>query len=523
MLYIHLLERVGFIIILAYIVMQFRFMRTSMDYNRTFKNQLLFILIFGCFAIIGTNTGVKVGSITEWQVPLISSVEENQAIANARTMGIVLAGLLGGVVPALWVGLIAAIHRLMIGGFLAPPIFFAIIIQSIVAGLLKKWIDKNEGTKQFNLQVFLIGLLVEAIQMIVVYILMLHNEEAISIVKKVALPQILANGVGVVVFFQLNSLIKEMENQKIADYTIRAFSIARHTLPQWSKNFDESIKAVSSILFVEMKAVGVRFLTNGIESEKIGDKTKFVAFLPFEMKEQVVSEFQLFYKTNQEAVLAQKVIENGLKDLLLQQVAFIEINKQKHLIREAELRSLRAQMNPHFLFNMLNTIKSLIRTNPPSARELITKLATYLRSTISSYNELISIKEEMKNVYLYLDLIKARMGERIRIVENIDERALKQLIPPFSIQPLVENAIQHGLQHKVANGEVRISIWVEERGVRIQVDDNGIWHEKSEDESEGIALKNIQERLRYYFNHTNFNVQTSAEGTSVSFYVGGLK
>ena len=158
-------------------------------------------------------------------------------------------------------------------------------------------------------------------------------------------------------------------------------------------------------------------------------------------------------------------------------------------------------MDPHFLFNVLNTIKSLIRTSPDESRKMITQLAKYLRKNMQNVNQdLIAIKEELDHVEIHLNLVKARIGERLQVEWVLDENCLDYTIPSLTIQPLVENAIIHGIRKINSNGLLKISVTKIINGVQISVIDNGIGMETklvNEDEEEhmGFALTNIQQRL----------------------------
>jgi two-component system sensor histidine kinase LytS len=202
-----------------------------------------------------------------------------------------------------------------------------------------------------------------------------------------------------------------------------------------------------------------------------------------------------------------------------------EAERQANLVTNAEIKALQAQMDPHFLFNVLNTIKSLIRTSPDESRKMITQLAKYLRKNMQNVNQdLITIKEELDHVEIYLNLVKARMGERLQIEWVLEENCLDCTIPSLTIQPLVENAIIHGIRKMSSNGLLKISVTKIINGVQIRVIDNGIGMETNfvnEDKEEhmGFALANIQQRLFYHFGEkSKFTIESHiGEGTIVSF------
>jgi two-component system sensor histidine kinase LytS len=211
--------------------------------------------------------------------------------------------------------------------------------------------------------------------------------------------------------------------------------------------------------------------------------------------------------------------------LFSQQYALAEAERQAHLVTNAEIKALQAQMDPHFLFNMLNTIKSLIRTSPDKSRQLITQLAKYLRKNMQNVNQdLITIKEELEHVEIYLNLVKARVGERLLVEWDLNKECLDYTIPSLTIQPLVENSIIHGIRFMSSQGLVKIAVIKIHNGIQISVMDNGGGMEanfvnESKEEHLGFALSNIQQRLLYHFGEkANFTIEThKGEGTIVSF------
>lgn len=172
----------------------------------------------------------------------------------------------------------------------------------------------------------------------------------------------------------------------------------------------------------------------------------------------------------------------------------------KVLASRAELRALRAQINPHFLFNALNTIASLIRRNPRKAEETVEMLADIFRYTLArSAAEMIALAEELSFVNAYLEVEKARFGEKLEIEIKTDPRAGAVKVPSMLLQPLVENAVKHGILPKMEGGKIVISANCDNGLLRIEVADNGVGFDSSSARRlyrEGIGLKNVRDRLR---------------------------
>jgi hypothetical protein len=184
-----------------------------------------------------------------------------------------------------------------------------------------------------------------------------------------------------------------------------------------------------------------------------------------------------------------------------------EINK---LATEAQLRALRAQINPHFLFNALTTIGYLVQTAPDRALETLMKLTSLLRSVLRTDGEFVTLEQEVQLIVSYLDIERARFEERLRVSIDIPKELLSVRIPSLLVQPLVENAIKHGITPSRFGGEVRIRARLERAlddasrnsdVLEITVSDSGIGASEIElarGRRRGVGLSNLEERLRSY-------------------------
>ena len=144
-------------------------------------------------------------------------------------------------------------------------------------------------------------------------------------------------------------------------------------------------------------------------------------------------------------------------------------------LRLAELKNLQSQIQPHFLFNTLNTLSGLIFLDKKTeALEVVYSLSEILRYNLTRSGELVTLKEELRNVENYLQLMKIRFGERLNYRIEIDDRLMEVELPYFTLQPLVENAIMHGLEPKQGNGYVLISGRTLDDGIELVVEDNGL-------------------------------------------------
>lgn len=183
------------------------------------------------------------------------------------------------------------------------------------------------------------------------------------------------------------------------------------------------------------------------------------------------------------------------------------------LAREAELSQLRQQLQPHFLFNSLNSINALVVSQPELARKMIQQLSDFLRGTVKKDDrQLVSLEEEIHQLSLYLDIEKVRFGYRLKSVINADEASKACKLPPLLLQPIVENAIKFGLYDTIGEITISINAKVEDSNLVISVT-NPFDPETSQPKGTGFGLNSISRRLYLiYFNNTL--LQTTAENST---------
>ena len=198
----------------------------------------------------------------------------------------------------------------------------------------------------------------------------------------------------------------------------------------------------------------------------------------------------------------------------------------EHQLREVslknELSAIKAQLNPHFLYNVFNTISASVPPEQERTREMIADLSDLFRYQLkASRTELVPLREEIEFVEKYLDLEKARFGERLVIKTQITEGALSEKVPSMMVQPLVENCLKHGLASLIEGGEVSISIKKEGDLIHFDIADTGVGV-KNKDillKSEGIGLKNTQLRLEKLYNSSLHFSDTQPHGLTIKFTI----
>lgn len=227
--------------------------------------------------------------------------------------------------------------------------------------------------------------------------------------------------------------------------------------------------------------------------------------VPIKFKDEVIGALKL-YSAKSGLMSPHSVrLALGVGQLLSMQSEMAELERQANLVTEARLDALHAQINPHFFFNTINTIIMYSRTNPDKTRDLLIHLAEFYRQTLNRKGHFITLEEELECVETYLTLEKARFGNKINVIKEIDNSLLHYPIPVFSIQPLVENAIKHGISPKIGSGSVKIKASLEDNELLlVSVSDDGVGIPKDKyphiltpgfGSGSGVGLSNVHERL----------------------------
>jgi len=265
----------------------------------------------------------------------------------------------------------------------------------------------------------------------------------------------------------------------------------RHPLPAarpWAAVVAQLLAAVpSSLLWTALAAVGAVLLSRTVapsftRAAILGDLgVVFVAGVPLYLVSAVGHYLALAVEASHDAERRAFETEVGA--------------------REAELRALRAQLDPHFLFNSLNSINALIGSDPEGARHMCERLGDFLRRTLAlGARDGVSLDEEMALVERYLAIERVRFGDRLRVEAQVADEARACIVPPLLLQPLVENAIKHGLQDLVDGGLVRIEAAREGGTLRLVVS-NPVDADAPVRAGEGVGLENVRRRLAAFGAH----------------------
>jgi two-component system, LytTR family, sensor kinase len=208
----------------------------------------------------------------------------------------------------------------------------------------------------------------------------------------------------------------------------------------------------------------------------------------------------------------------------------IEMNLERHqqLLLRARMDALSSQINPHFLFNTLNTVTALIRLDPDTARGVVLKLSNILRRLLRKHETFVPLREELSFIDDYLDIEVARFGEdNLDIVKEIDSGTLETFIPSMLLQPIVENSLKHGLAPRLEGGRIHLRTSNRDGRLHIEIEDNGVGISEEKLPHvyvEGIGLSNVRERLRVLYG-TDFRLEIESHegrGTTIRIDVPEL-
>lgn len=180
----------------------------------------------------------------------------------------------------------------------------------------------------------------------------------------------------------------------------------------------------------------------------------------------------------------------------------MKLEEQARLLLQARMEALQSQINPHFLFNTLNSVSSLVRFNPDAARGMILKLANILRRLLRKGDSFVQLREEMEFIDDYLDIEVVRFGrEKLKIVKVLEPKSLEVMVPAVILQPIVENALKHGLSPKVEGGSLHLRSHISDGMLVVEIEDDGVGMDapKGDNTGFGIGLANVRERLNVLY------------------------
>lgn len=544
----NLINNLSYVIIIAFIISNLSVFKKLIQKDEFRRFDLMVLSItFAIFGIIGTYSGTDV----------------NGAIANTRIIGIMAGGILCGPFVGIVSGIIAGLHRFTydIGGITSVPC----AITTILAGFLSAFIYKKCVKFDKWFYGLMGGFIIESIEMLLILLISKPYHDALAIVKSIYFPMSFTNALGICMLILLIQKIFNEKEQIAAKQSQLALEIANKTLPYFRDINNESLTTICSIIKESTGAAAVAITDTNIISAHVGmgsdhhisgesiqtDATKqvvkdgkmrilnsskeihcFCKFCPLKSAiivplmegEEVIGTLKLYYAKENGISYINEKLAVGLSQLISTQFEMSKIGKLKDMAAKAEIKALQAQINPHFLFNALNTIVSFMRFNPNSARELIVNLSTYLRYNIEETSTFVDISKELEQVKAYVEIEKARFGDKLNIIYDIDN-TLQIKIPSLIIQPLVENSIKHGILKGSGYGTVKIIVQKHKQNeAKIIIEDDGTGIPQTIIDSlrngnikeNKIGMLNVNNRLQYIYGK-GLNIERLAVGTRISF------
>ncbi len=249
-----------------------------------------------------------------------------------------------------------------------------------------------------------------------------------------------------------------------------------------------------------------------------------VVVTPLTVEEKVVGTLQVF-SSSASAGLVRATDE--VARWVSGQLELAELDASRTRLMEAEVKALRAQISPHFVYNSLTAIASFVRTDPERARELLLEFADFTRYSFRRHGEFTTLAEELNSIERYLVLEKARFGDRLAVTLRIAPEVLPVVVPFLSLQPLVENAVRHGLEAKEGVGRVTITAEDQDREAVISVEDDGVGEDPEvvrralagDTSMDSVGLGNVDERLRSTFGDDYGLVVETAPGAGTKVTV----
>lgn len=518
-----LLQQMSVFFVIVYMFSKSPAFKALAGDRQQFKHKVILYLTFTTLSILGTYFGLPIKG----------------AIANTRSIGAVMGGMLGGPYLGAAIGLTSGLHRYTMGGFTDLACGIATVCDGLIGGMAYLYLrKKNEPF--FNPKIaFFAAFYAGMMQMLIIVMLSRPFEDAVNLVQLIALPMILANATGAALFTSLMRDQKTMVSRYKNMFSARALKLAERTMEALIKGFNKETAAeVARIIYEETK-VGAVSITDkkhilafigigsdhhiagksiacdttqqAIKENKViyadGVEISFkcpisedcqlgsTLVIPLQDDSGVIGTIKLYEPKKKLFLNLNKTLGEGIASLISNQLLMIRYKEQKNLLTQSELKLIHAQINPHFLFNALNTIIAVTRKNSEQARELLLNLSSFFRKNLKRSCETSTIEEELEHSFAYLEIEKARFEDRLTIEKEIDPNFLNDKVPTFTLQPIIENAIKHGTSNILDKGVIKIKIYPDGTNLIIQISDNAGLYQESPKES-GLGMNIVDKRIK---------------------------
>ena len=549
-MFFNLLLNIGLLVLIATMLTKLPMVRSMLlEDSHAMGSRAALAVIFGLVSIFSTYTGVRAQG----------------AIVNTRVIGVLAAGLLGGPYVGIGAAVIGGLHRYLfdIGGFTAVSCAVSTFVEGLIGSAFSK---RFKAGKIDGAGVFLITALAEIGQMAIILLISRPFPAALDLVCLIAFPMIIMNALGMVVFLGTFNRVFMEEDSQFAEKMRLAMGIVDQSLPHLRKGLysKTDMEATADIIYQSTSCAAVMItdaqkilamkgenwydvlrdeavltpILSSIHDRKpttfsYAEKTDplyhilknhIIVAAPLIEMDKPVGSLTMMVKKHWHTSQSNLDFASELARLFSTQLELSDLDYQKQLRRKAEFKALQSQVNPHFLYNALNTISCVCRENPDRARELILTLSSYYRQALENDQYMLSLHTELYHVASYLELEQARFEEKL-VVELDVEDDLNCKVPSFILQPLVENAVRHGGDRTGAR-HVSISAHSVEGMAEIAVADRGQGIPREvvlglyTGQGKGVGLSNVHKRLKSIYGEDNgLKIETSEAGSRVWFRI----
>ncbi|WP_323897128.1 sensor histidine kinase [Aeromonas allosaccharophila] len=549
-LVLSLLQQMSVSLVIAYLFSKSPLLRPLANYSVRLPHKILIYIIFSSFCILGTYVGLDI----------------DDAIANTRAVGAVLGGLLGGPLVGFLVGLTGGLHRYTLGGFTDLACAISTTCEGLLGGVVH-WRLMRAGRTDALFQpriAFFTTLYAEIMQMLIILLVATPFDKSLLLVRTIATPMILANSCGAALFISMIRDQQQMYEKFSRVFSAKALNIANRTVGIMSQGFTPEASSKIARIIQEETGVGAVAITDtekilafigtgedhhlpgtpiasaitmkAIAHNKVlfadGNSQPYrcslspacqlgsVLVIPLQGDKGVIGTIKLYEPKKRLFLKINHTLGEGIANLLSQQLLAGRLEQHQRLLVQSELKLIQAQINPHFLFNTLNTISAITRHDPDKARDLLLHLSLFFRKNLKRQSGLATLQEEQEHCQSYLEIELARFGDRLTVINEIPPHLANLRLPSFTLQPLIENAIKHGISTLLEQGRIRL--WTEEQpaSVTIHVEDNaGAWQTRPA--GDGLGMTIVDRRLKSAFGE-RYGVTIACEPeqwTRVSFTI----
>lgn len=520
-------------LVVAYLLSRTRLFLPFMHVTVRLPHRIAAWVVFSLFCIMGTYLGLRI----------------DESIANTRAIGAVLGGTIGGPGVGFFVGLTGGLHRYWIGGPTALACMVSTIAEGLIGGLFHLWmVRQGKLEKLFQpYHVAAITFCAEVVQMCILVAMVKPFDSAIHLVQQIAAPMLIANTIGAGLFMSILLDRRTALEKQSSIFSAKALKIAARAEGALRGGLDTvSAGRVARIIYEE----------TGVGAVAITDRDKLLAFIgqgddhhivgmPISSRQtltameknivlyadgnevsyqcsidpdcplgaalvmpligeedRVIGAVKLYEPKTRLFSTINRTLGEGIARLLSAQILAGRYEAQKQLLTQSELKLLQAQVNPHFLFNTLNTLAAVVPKDPERARQLVQHLAVFFRKNLKRPSQEVGLDDEIEHVEAYLEIEKARFAGNLDVVVDIPREFADVRLPAFSLQPIVENAIKHGTSQLIGKGEVRITARRDGDDLLIDIADNAGLHDGEAAPSKdggGLGMKLVARRLEARF------------------------